>query len=246
MALFTGIRAILIDADDTLFSVTPSVGAIYQEELQLHGVSVAEDKVAQALHSAWREIKPFYENRTNGYVTFEVRERELWREFSRRVLFKLDVEDFSDTVLDAIYERFSKGASRKLRKDAVEFLEWIKNSSMNCGVFTNNDRRINQLLEDLGIRGFFNHVVSSDILGHKKPSIEAFRGVERLFNLPPKDMLLIGNSPEHDIVGAQNASWNAVLLRNASKPFPSQSKMDKNVAQVSSFLEIISLIDPKL
>ena len=46
-----------------------------------------------------------------------------------------------------------------------------------------------------------------------KPYRAIFQAVERQLDLPPAAMLMVGDSLEHDIVGAQKAGWSTLLIR---------------------------------
>lgn len=209
--LYAGnVRSIFFDVDETVFSVQPSVAYYYQRVLNRFTLEASEEMLIKALYQSWIEIKPYYENSANGYQTFPIREREIWREFSRRVLLKLSFDPKLE-ILDSLYEEFADGSTRIVKEGFLELITALHARNISTGLFTNNDSRIHSVLKGHNMTHLFSHVFTAADLGYKKPSPFAFKAIEAFTGFSSPQNLYVGNSIEHDYRGPTSAGWQAVI-----------------------------------
>lgn len=72
------------------------------------------------------------------------------------------------------------------------------------------------VLDEFGLSHLFSHVVESSVVGVRKPDPQIFRlGVEKL-GLEPSRTVMIGDSPDKDIIPAQSIGCHTVWLRNST------------------------------
>jgi putative hydrolase of the HAD superfamily len=76
---------------------------------------------------------------------------------------------------------------------------------------TNNDRRTIKVLDELGLSGYFAHVVVCGDLGWKKPSPFFFEGLERILGIPRGELLHVGNDRVLDVEAAHRIGMQALL-----------------------------------
>lgn len=70
-------------------------------------------------------------------------------------------------------------------------------------------------LENTGLLGFFNDVIISEEVGCKKPEKAIFElALKRAGIVNSQDALMIGDSLEHDVLGAMNAGLQAVWMNS--------------------------------
>ena len=224
-------EAIFFDADDTLFSVTPSVTFHYQEILREFGFLVEDALVETALSKTWEELKPFYENQSSNYRIFPHRDREMWREFSRRVSDTVIQEAYPPELLDGLYNRFAEGSSRILGEGIQEALECLSKQGYFLGIFTNNDLRVNKVLEAHGIAKYFKTVLTAECIGIKKPSPDVFTHIAERIGVAPSRILYIGDSATHDYEPARVAGWGSLL-------YDPKKKYSEHIS-IQSFSELL-------
>ncbi len=93
-----------------------------------------------------------------------------------------------------------------------EALQRLGEAGYRLAVISNADGRVEGLLERAGLRGHFEFVLDSHVVGVEKPDPEIFRlGVERL-GLEPRECLYVGDLYPVDVVGARRAGLRALLL----------------------------------
>ena len=61
---------------------------------------------------------------------------------------------------------------------------------------------------------YFKFIVVSSQLNYAKPDKEIFDHYLKLTNCDIKDVLYVGDDYERDFLGAKNAGWEAVMVRD--------------------------------
>ena len=130
------------------------------------------------------------------------------------------------------YDRLDRWAYRKMERlyrqtktfDWVaETLKRIRNNGLKVGVFT--DFPLLRKLEGMDLASLVDFAASSDDAGFLKPDTHCFEYLLYNLKMGPQDVLYVGDSYEKDIVGANAASIDAVLVNvRGLKPGDSQTK----------------------
>jgi len=68
-------------------------------------------------------------------------------------------------------------------------------------------------LENLGISGYWDAVVCSEITGRLKPDPASFLELAGRLKAAPEEILYVGNSVSYDVEGARRAGMKAALIR---------------------------------
>lgn len=104
------------------------------------------------------------------------------------------------------------GKFTQIYPGVIEGLNAWRASGIKMGVVTNKPGMFTEaLLERVGIRDYFEVVVSGDTTAHKKPHPEPILHACRIFNVPPDRNLHIGDS-KHDIHAAHAAGCLAFAI----------------------------------
>lgn len=106
-----------------------------------------------------------------------------------------------------------------VRKALVE----LTRRGLRMGVLTDAPRfKAYQRLEAAGLVDFFEFVLTFDDSGERKPHEKPFRTAVDLFGLRPAEVLMVGDWPERDMVGARGAglrtAWAAYGKPGAPVP----------------------------
>jgi putative hydrolase of the HAD superfamily len=87
-------------------------------------------------------------------------------------------------------------------------------------VVSNSDGRVAEALEAAGLRGYFDVVVDSALVGVEKPDPAIFRAALEVLEVPPAEALYLGDLYDVDVLGAKAAGIPAVLLVPPGAPRP--------------------------
>jgi putative hydrolase of the HAD superfamily len=99
---------------------------------------------------------------------------------------------------------------------------------------------IRTMLRKHGFEPLMHSVVVSSNLGWRKPHRSLFETALRELAVTPRDALFVGDSPWHDIEGAQNAGMRAVLTRQyATRPTDGFAAPDATIDHVRELRDVI-------
>lgn len=95
---------------------------------------------------------------------------------------------------------------------SAESLERLRSAGLRLGVVSNSDGRVEQALEAAGLRGYFDVVIDSALVGIEKPDPRIFHAALEALGVSPEEALYVGDLYEVDVIGARAAGMEAVLL----------------------------------
>lgn len=195
--------------------VHPSVGHVYADEAARYGVCVTPDVLNDAFRREWSVRRPSPHGDT-PFHTSEAIERAWWYALVRAVFNDVGELRTFDHRFDAffmgLYERFSEPGDWRLYDDVLPALDTLGDAGMRCAILSNWDSRLPRLIDNLGLTSRFEFILTSAEAGYSKPAPEIFlRAIERLA-LPKEEVMLVGDSFEDDVAGAERVGMHAALI----------------------------------
>ena len=100
--------------------------------------------------------------------------------------------------------------------DALSVLQKLSERGLRLGLFSNatHDPFIQHVVDRLGFRPFLDPILSSAGVGVRKPDPAAFAPCLAAWGLPAGSVVVVGDSLEHDILGAHRAGMRGVWYRS--------------------------------
>lgn len=214
------VRAVVLDADNTLWSLSRSIGTIYEDACAKLGVEVSAEEIDGRLKSIWPTFQREYLNEARDFSTSPTREKEVWREFvSRLIADRIETRRFDD-LFEVIYNAFAEPTSRTIFPDVLPFLESLRRRGLKVALFSNNDERLIPLAQGFGLKPLVTKILTAGLVGWKKPSPRAFLGVADALEVPIEATLFIGDDVKLDYEAAIRAGGQAVWLDRSGKTHP--------------------------
>jgi HAD superfamily hydrolase (TIGR01549 family) len=99
-----------------------------------------------------------------------------------------------------------------LYPDALDALGRLRAAGYRMGVISNWEPRLEILCQNHGLANYLDFVLASEAEGFAKPGPHLFRQALALAGVEPTRAVHVGDSYEHDIVGASALGIPAVLL----------------------------------
>ncbi len=207
-------RNIFFDLDHTLWDFETNsklaLGEMFQtNELKQKGIFDFNQ-----FYQTYRPINDqFWYLYHNGKVTKE--ELRLGR--FRETLSRFSIND--EALVRSLAEQYIEISPRKtaLFEGAVEVLDYLQ-SSYHLHIITNGFREVQRVkIENSGLQKFFRHILISEEVGWQKPQAEIFHHALKLAETSPEKSLMIGDSLQTDIAGAQNAGLDSVYFNPKNK-----------------------------
>ena len=90
----------------------------------------------------------------------------------------------------------------------------MKSKNYKLGIFSNagDDKDVQTLVENFGIRPHFDFVLTSAACFYRKPHARAFEIALARWNIPPEEAAMVGDSLQADIYGAKSLNMQTVWI----------------------------------
>ncbi|MBI3819235.1 MAG: HAD-IA family hydrolase [Planctomycetes bacterium] len=223
------IRAVLLDAGNTLFYESPSRFEIYAAAARDLGLGSTLSEVRAAMHRA-HEMTPPLPGETARYT-------DCWfRAYVPAVYRDLGAsESLLDGFLETLLERYRKTVTLQLFPETAEVLGSLRKRGVALAIVSNWSPRLLLHLERLELTNKFDAILVSAIEGMEKPSAGIFlRACERL-GVSPGETLHVGDHPVNDVEGAQRAGIRGLLI-NRGAGAASDSNTIKSLREILYYI----------
>jgi putative hydrolase of the HAD superfamily len=104
--------------------------------------------------------------------------------------------------------------------EVAPVLAGLRARGIRLAVVSNWDAALGEVLGALGLEPFFEVVLASAPEGRSKPDPELFRRALARVGVEPHEAIHVGDSEEHDVLGARAAGIEPVLLRRSAPTGP--------------------------
>jgi putative hydrolase of the HAD superfamily len=207
-------QVIFFDAVGTLFGVKGTVGTVYAQIAQDHGVTVAPQTLDWAFTNAFRSAGPAaFPNISPAEIPAQ--EYTWWRNVAIATFNQADVlplfQDF-DAFFAALFSHFATAQPWELYPDTISTLEQLRSAQIPLGILSNFDSRIYGVLQSLGLASFFSSVTISTEAGFAKPDPRIFQTALQKYDCAPDQAWHVGDSLAEDYRAATALGMRGVWL----------------------------------
>lgn len=201
-------KTIFFDLDHTLWDFESNSRETLEELYDGHQLEKRGVHSIVAFHEIFSEVNgDLWAQYDKGLIKGEVIRAERFK----RVLAPFGVDD--EVLIGQLSTEYLNTCPRKggLLPGAIDTLDYLT-SKYSLSLITNGFDEIQHLKLASGkIAHYFDHVVTSQQAGHKKPAKEIFEYALGLYANKAHEAVMIGDNLETDIAGALNASVDAVF-----------------------------------
>ena len=229
--------SICFDLDNTLFD--------YEQTFQL------------TMESCFKHISTQYGYSIpikSWFATFKRYCDEYWPDYAsgkltkqqyKRIRYLSSMADFqiqaTSVEADLLQQKFNESVANFVHPfpGLKSLLRTLRDDHIKLGIITNGTLSIQKsTIAGLGLSSFFsdNTIFVSEAYQIAKPNPTIFQIAQH--TLQAEKCLFIGDSVEHDVVGAKKAGWDVVYFNTRKKPFKTEkvTKICNNIDELSSFL----------
>lgn len=98
---------------------------------------------------------------------------------------------------------------RSLRPRVAEMLDGLKGMGLKLGIISNTAAlyQVFDILEEYGIRDYFQDVTLSSVTGMRKPAPDIFQVAMRQLQSKPEECVYVGDTVSRDIIGSKRAGF---------------------------------------
>ncbi|HKX27273.1 MAG TPA: HAD-IA family hydrolase [Blastocatellia bacterium] len=208
------IRVVFFDATGTLLRVRGSVGEIYSELARRSGVETEPERIQSGFTRAFGAQPPLAFPIGTPEPELGRLEFEWWRRLVSQVFAGYDFPRF-DEFFAEVFDYFGGREAWEVYDDVVPALKALKARGLRLAVLSNFDRRLERLLRELELDGYFDAIYISSRMGAAKPDPLIFREALARQQLRPSQALHIGDSRREDFEGAAAAGIKPILIERS-------------------------------
>lgn len=202
-------KCIFFDLDHTLWDYETNSCDTLQELFNNYGLADCGVTDCTSFQQQFRKINiELWDLYDRGVITNDIIRAQRFK----RILEHFNVFDeklCNDLSVDYLNECPKRA---KLMPHAIETLEYLADH-YEMTVVTNGFEEIQNVKLTAGnLHGFFNHVITSQKAGHRKPSREIFEYAMKVNGIQSHEAVMIGDNLITDIGGARNAQIDPIFF----------------------------------
>jgi putative hydrolase of the HAD superfamily len=199
------ITDIFFDLDHTLWDFDRNSKTAFHRVFEKHRVTVPISEFIEVYEPInLKYWKLFREERVSKQ---ELRRGRLIEAFAalKRTLPLAEIDALAVSYIEEL------PVDNHLFEGAIEVLEYLK-PKYQLHIITNGFREVQHIkLKNSGIQSFFNTITTSEEVGVKKPNVLVFENALAKAGTRPQTSLMIGDSLEADIQGAEKAGMHTLF-----------------------------------
>ncbi len=227
-------RCVIFDLDHTLWDYDNNCAEALQELYIKHNLK------HRGIDSFDSLLNVFLEMNTRLWDQFDLGliQRDVIRyQRFHRILIALGVDDYRLSLeMSGDYVALSP-TKKNLLPNARIVLDYLK-EKYPLLIITNGFEEIQSVkLSSSGIDKYFQKVITSESVGHKKPAREIFEVALSHGSYLPDEVIMIGDNLNTDIKGAHNAGMDSAYFNPSRKPHSQKLKYE-----ISDLIELKSIL----
>lgn len=222
------IKAISLDLDDTLWPIWP---IIERAEKALHDWLTRNAPMAAALFSSPGALREIRDHMVDSRPDLKHDLSALRRESIRLALYRAG----EDPLLadDAFAVFFAERQRVTLFDDALPALEFLAARFPLVSLSNGNAD-----LAVVGLAPFFVAAISAREFGVGKPDARIFHAAAGAVEVPPENVLHVGDDATLDVLGALNAGMQAAWLNRADALWPHELHPHLTMGSLSELVDL--------
>jgi len=208
------VKAVLLDALGTLLELEPPVEPLRRELRERFGLELSAAEAGAAVRAEIAFYRAHHDEASDRERLADLRRRsaEALRDALPDAAAELPLGRLTDALLAAL--RF------RPFPEVPDVLRAARAGGARLVVVSNWDVSLHDVLAETGLASLLDGVVTSAELGCAKPAPEIFARGLALADAVPEEAVHVGDSVEHDVVGALAAGITPLLLVRARGEAP--------------------------
>ena len=225
-----GITDIFFDLDHTLWDFERNSAITFRHILE-------EEKIQVSANAFLETYVPI-----NHYYWKLFREEKITKESMRYIRLKKTFDqlqyNISDEMIDKIsYLYIAKLSDQKyLFKNALDILKYLR-PKYKLHIITDGFEAIQlKKIKRSGIDYFFEHIITADKVGAKKPSPFIFKYALEKAGISAKQAVMIGDTFEADVQGAIRIGMEAIHFNSNNEAYHDDAPIIKDLIRIKEYL----------
>ena len=209
------LKAAIFDLGGTLIHLDATWERIREARMNAIDETIKAHGAALDLDHLKREYLRQHEEESE-YATRTLEEIEIQQSFNN-LFDRLGVEARQRPPNEELVKRFfaAEMESWMLFDGVVDMLQKVRAMGLKMGLLSNarNDWAVREIMNQLDLTKFFDGILTSAAIGIRKPRPEPFRRILELLGVQASEAVMIGNSMEADVAGAQPLGIRTIRVK---------------------------------
>lgn len=239
------IKGIIFDLGGTLIHFTKDWDTVVQQGAEAMATWYLKKKRikldTQALINTFIAERAAAQQRANQTQTEVPAQQTL-----RNALEKIEAPSKTGAFVEAAIKIYFEPEENAYQPypDAAGTLKLLQKQGYRLGLYSNasDDPLVQRLVNQNGLRPWLSPTFSSAGWGWRKPKPEPFQLIARRWQLPPQQIVVVGDTLAADILGAQNAGMHSILVTMNPSPGNAQHQHIQPTATANSLAQLPDII----
>ena len=220
------IKAVIFDLDNTLLDF-----------MKMKSMSI--DAAIYGMIEAGLDLDPKFAKK-NIYMIYDEKGYEYQEVFNQFIIEVCGEIDYRYLAAAIVSYRKAKEASLTLYPDVNSTLIKLSKMGMKLGVVSDAPSREAWIrIFSLNMHHIFDKVVTFDDTNKRKPSKEPFQKIIDEFNIPANEMIMVGDWPERDVIGAKQVGMKTAFAKYGDTFGTINSGADYDLENISQLYNIV-------
>ena len=231
------LEALFVDMDDTIViyrdAVLSGLEAVREAIPEMHNVGL--DEMDKDFRELLNQSLPRLFNRE---ISYKDDTKSRMAEILRRRGKELTENEI--LLYDSLFWK-SFWKKRRLLHGAYDVLKLCANFKVPVAIITNGNPQIQfRTMIRLKLHDYVDMILTPKNADDMKPSITLFVRAMRALKVEPEKVIMVGDSFNHDVKGADNSSITPVWFNPSHKEKPE----DIPTVEITSFVELMDMLRP--
>jgi FMN hydrolase / 5-amino-6-(5-phospho-D-ribitylamino)uracil phosphatase len=202
------LRAVLFDVDFTIAKPGPLLGPEgYRDAGRRFGLELVPDRYAEARAAALLDL--------HHHPQLD-HDEEVWIRFTEDIVRGMGGEGAQcRAVAEAITDGWLHSENFELYEDVLPVLALLHENRIKIALVSNTSRDLDAFVRHHALD--VDAWISSSVHGKVKPSPTIFKAALELLEVEPEAAVMVGDSPDDDVAGAEAIGMRALLLDREGK-----------------------------
>lgn len=207
--------AVFFDVDFTLIYPGPTFqGVGYQRFCSRYGIDVDPSRFADAVLFASSNLSEAQDH---------IYHPEVFVGYTKRIIEGMGGRGARlDACANEIYREWAACRHFSLYDDVMPALHELAGRGVKVGLISNSHRCLVTFERHFELHGLIAGALSSSEHGYLKPHRSIFESALKLLGVGARESVMVGDSVEHDIEGAQRVGMRGILVQRSPDPTSAQ------------------------
>ena len=208
------IKAVLFDAFKTLIDLRPSMTGAFSKLCADYGYEIPEAKLKNIFATVEKNHAQNNSNHEDRFKCTSEILHDRWIQFNHEVfqLAGVNGDSTAMTLAREMERRFNTGQHSFSYADSFDTLKSLREQNLRLGIVSNGTAGVVNCLKELGYSDKVDFILVSALVGWEKPSPRIFSAAIENAAVQPHEILFIGDNYDADVIGAQHAGMQALLI----------------------------------